>query len=161
MKSFLAISCVFICFTTIFAFPKNDTQLRSHTFKLGEKSYLIDFHEITFNEAVEFCKNNNLQLVSIESAAENDKISEQLRSMGSLYTALWTSGTRLAASSQWIWLSTNNAITTFFWNNPPDYKHDNEYCLAIFPETYNAVNYWLNEDCTVINYPLCQSVPSN
>ncbi|CAH1108454.1 unnamed protein product [Psylliodes chrysocephalus] len=161
MNSFLAISCFFICFTTTIAFPKNGTKLWSHTFKLGEKTYFVDLNEVSFDDAVIFCKDNNLQLVAIENEIENTNLYNHLDSLGIINSGLWTSGTKLAFSEEWVWLTSGEVITFTDWNFEPTYKNNNEYCLAVVPSIHDPSHFWINDNCEVLAFPICQSVSSN
>ncbi|CAH1107852.1 unnamed protein product [Psylliodes chrysocephalus] len=160
MHSFLAISCVFICFTTTIAFVKHDTKLWSHTFKLGEKSYFIETEKMNFDDANNFCKGHNMQLVAIANATENTKMYNELNEMGDFKdkSALWTSGTKLAKSDDWVWLTSMEIITFFDWGTgEPNNAGGNEYCLALHPNFYSS-GHWNDVACSELLYPLCETV---
>ncbi|CAH1106710.1 unnamed protein product [Psylliodes chrysocephalus] len=161
MNYLLAISCVFICFTTIIAFPKNDLQ---HTFKQGNKSFLIHTVKMNFSDAYNFCKNSNLQLAAVETIAEDDKIFKELSYLGFFLApkAFWTSGTKLANSNRWIWLISTKTIAYFNWGDAePSKKYGNEFCIAVHPDNYSETGYWSARNCSSTAYPICQTVSLN
>ncbi|CAH1106711.1 unnamed protein product [Psylliodes chrysocephalus] len=127
---------------------------------INEERQFGNFTQVTFDEAVDFCKNNNLELVTIENESENNNLYQQLDAMGIFNTALWTSGTRLAASEQWVWLSNMKTIDKTYWNFEPSYKQGTEYCLSVAPLIQDPTRFWINEDCSIIHYPICQIVSS-
>ncbi|CAH1106708.1 unnamed protein product [Psylliodes chrysocephalus] len=162
MHSLLAISCVFICLATSFAFHvKNDTP---YTFKQGEKEFLLNPQKMTFSEANDYCKSVNLELAAIESAAEDDKIFYALSYLGLFPApkAFWTAGTKLASTNKWVWLTTNKVIGYFNWGDgEPSNKDGNEFCIATHPDNYYSTGYWTATDCNSLAFPICQTVSQN
>ncbi|CAH1101242.1 unnamed protein product [Psylliodes chrysocephalus] len=162
MNFFLATWCVFICFTTTFAYLKNDTQLWSHTLKLGAKTFFINFEAISFDDAIVFCRAHSMQLAAIENLNENTILVKDLKKISvDGTTELWTSGKKLNNSNDWIWLSTMDVIESFDWGaGEPNNEEGNEFCLAIYPNYYSSGS-WNDANCQALAYPICQSVSSN
>ncbi|CAH1107082.1 unnamed protein product [Psylliodes chrysocephalus] len=160
MHSFLAVWCAFICFATTIAYPKNDTKLWSHTFKVGEKSFFIDIEKVNFDDAMKFCNSQDMQLATLKTSSENANLLAQLRGIGGYVStsSFWTSGTKLAKSNDWIWLTNNLEIITFFdWGTgEPSNNDGNENCLVVAPSFYSS-GHWNDAPCTSLLYPICES----
>ncbi|KAJ8979613.1 hypothetical protein NQ317_010516 [Molorchus minor] len=69
-----------------------------------------------FYRAMQFCRQQGMQLVSIQSKAENDRLGRFAEEIGAPHGHYWLSGTNLAEENQWIWLSTGNNFVYSNWH---------------------------------------------
>ncbi|KAG5865294.1 hypothetical protein JTB14_003958 [Gonioctena quinquepunctata] len=95
-----------------------------------EKSYFMAVHfHATFFEALNFCEQIHMKLLTIRSADENNRILKYIReaSKGNDY---WTAGTRLVDGYSFLWLPQGERVEYTNWANgePSDV---NEKCLQV------------------------------
>ncbi|CAH1107081.1 unnamed protein product [Psylliodes chrysocephalus] len=152
MHSFFVVWCVSICFATTIAYPKNDT------FKVGETRYFMGTAKMNFDDSIDFCKSHNMQLISARNSSEYKIMLHTIFEMVvfGTETVVWTSGTKLAKSNDWIWLSNEMDYITFFdWGRgEPNNRSGNEFCIALHPGA--LAHYWTDESCTELFLPICE-----
>ncbi|CAB3359276.1 Hypothetical predicted protein [Cloeon dipterum] len=91
--------------------------------------------------AGQFCKSNGLELVSIETEAENIALVEAL---GKTTDCFWISGTDLGSEGKFYWSVTGKNIGLFsdFSHGQPDNYKKNEHCLQLWTNTPNKTYAW-------------------
>ncbi|XP_072397762.1 C-type lectin mosGCTL-7-like [Diabrotica undecimpunctata] len=81
----------------------------------GKTYYFSTAVKANFYGAFQFCRLQGMQLVSIMNDAENDRLGKFADEIGLKYEHFWTSGTNLANTQRFIWLSTGSAIVYSNW----------------------------------------------
>ncbi|KAJ8977875.1 hypothetical protein NQ317_016145, partial [Molorchus minor] len=83
----------------------------------GKTYYFGTVFRANFYRAMQFCRQQGMQLVSIQSKAENDRLGRFAEEIGEApHGHYWLSGTNLAEENQWIWLSTGNNFVYSNWH---------------------------------------------
>ncbi|XP_072396448.1 C-type lectin mosGCTL-7-like isoform X2 [Diabrotica undecimpunctata] len=112
-------------------------------------------------KATQFCRQQGMQLLSINSHIENQRIGQFILDTGVLTGLYWTSGTKLVGEDQWVWLSTGQRISYTNWGagepsgKTPD-KMVDENCLIF--DYYKGNNAWNDMSCDSDQYFICESV---
>ncbi|CAH1169984.1 unnamed protein product [Phaedon cochleariae] len=119
----------------------------------GGKSYYMGTHfRATYHQAIAFCEQIHMTLLSIRSYEENERIYKFIReaSVGNEY---WTSGTRLVDGFSWLWLPYGERIDYTNWSNgqPSDV---NEKCLQLW--VVNGKLHWNDRPCDVKFWFICE-----
>ncbi|KAF4529529.1 hypothetical protein B566_EDAN017880 [Ephemera danica] len=90
-----------------------------------------------WSEARSFCRSKGMDLVAIESEAENAALSEHGKTLGffSPYNGAWTSGCYNNYHGKFIWHSTGKPLSyTKWWPDYPKKANSNEgYCIIYYP----------------------------
>ncbi|KAG5885031.1 hypothetical protein JTB14_018627 [Gonioctena quinquepunctata] len=97
----------------------------------GGKSYFMGIHShATYFEALNFCEQIHMKLLTIRSSDENDRIYKYIRE-ASKGTEYWTAGTRLVDGYSFLWLPQGERVEYTNWSNgqPSDV---NEKCLQLW-----------------------------
>nr|XP_023015124.1 C-type lectin mannose-binding isoform-like [Leptinotarsa decemlineata] len=99
--------------------------------RYGGKSYYMgtQFHA-TYFEALMFCEQIKMKLLTIRSADENERIHKYIRE-ASKGTEYWTADTRLVDGFNFLWLPYGEPVNYTKWSNgqPSDV---NEKCLQLW-----------------------------
>lgn len=122
----------------------------------NEHCYIFHKNTVSWEAAVMFCKATHSDLVAIETAAEEEFITNNTQVKG--IKDLWLGGTDRHNVSDWRWISTGLSLTFTNWNdNQPDNPEGNERCLA----SHERHNYkWNNYGCNFLLSFICESVAS-
>ncbi|KAG5900635.1 hypothetical protein JTB14_005912 [Gonioctena quinquepunctata] len=125
----------------------------------GSKYYIHTIFKTNFFGAMQYCKQQNMELLSIETQAENDRIGLFLVEKGLTYGHFWTSASK-HANNRWVWLATgqNIAYTNWYWTEPNNIPFLNENCIEVRHEgtsgfTWNDLN-CMNELLFICEGPL-------
>ncbi|XP_072401383.1 perlucin-like [Diabrotica undecimpunctata] len=108
-------------------------------------------HKLTWMQAMQHCKLLNMDLVAIESKAENDFLNDFLNKYlnNRLDYWFWTSGTILS-HTKWAWLSTGRPVVYTNWEGTqPDNANGTEHVLQLkYGPRYGRKLLWndLNQD---------------
>ncbi|CAH1275353.1 unnamed protein product [Diabrotica balteata] len=114
-----------------------------------------------FFAAYQFCKSRNMDLVSIETEAENDRIKQYLieKGLSSPYSVqFWTSATNTLQGGKWMWLSTGKDVKYFNWGfgEPLGIFVPNfENCIVIRLDKQRGIT-WHDLNCLLSGYAICE-----
>ncbi|KAJ8940568.1 hypothetical protein NQ318_012967 [Aromia moschata] len=112
----------------------------------------------SYFRAMQFCRQQGMELVSIPTQAVNDWIARTAEELG-LRGNFWTSGTNLGDLNQWVWLSTgeNVVYTNWYPTEPSNLVKDNvtENCIEI---RHFGEFRWNDLSCRWDAYFICESV---
>ncbi|KAF4523641.1 hypothetical protein B566_EDAN010150 [Ephemera danica] len=122
----------------------------------GTEYYIHTSSKVTWFEAYEICRVNQLKLLSIETAAENNFIKRGIAMRGSI-TPFWTSGNDIESEGKWIWRSTGQSITFFNWEtNQPENTEGAEHCISIGNWVQNKLPLWHDASCSYNLFFVCE-----
>ncbi|CAH1098999.1 unnamed protein product [Psylliodes chrysocephalus] len=98
---------------------------------LGKVYYVDSIFQTNFYSAMQFCRQQGMQLLSINNDEENQRIGNFIKDKGFTFNRFWTSATNLADKKKWVWLSTGNQVTFFKWypGEPNKALNDSENCI--------------------------------
>ncbi|KAG5865880.1 hypothetical protein JTB14_034857 [Gonioctena quinquepunctata] len=123
-------------------------------FHYGNKSYYMGIYmKLNFMQAKQFCDNIGMELLSIESEAENSRIYTEIREMnkGDEY---WSSGSRLVDGKNWMWMTTGHGLEYSKWaTGQPDSPVDQ--CLLLAHQK-NVGLFWNDRDCNLQTWFICE-----
>ena len=117
-----------------------------------------------WNQSERFCKAHGMELVSIESRAEQRMLVDIIRSKkrknsttGSHDIGFWTSGSDSGHESQWKWTATGQPLKFTNWRSgQPDNRHQDEHHLLIWKrEPYD----WLDDKGNWFAFFICELHP--
>lgn len=134
----------------------------TNRFSYGGKSYYVDtVFKTNFFKAMQFCRQQGMQLLSISSREEDKRIGNFLKENGIAHRRYWTSGTNFGDPNQWIWLSTGQDFTFTNWApGNPSYKNLDhaENCVEYLSwgKPHNGPA-WNDIDCMKDFYFICES----
>ncbi|CAG9855655.1 unnamed protein product [Phyllotreta striolata] len=130
---FLCTCIVYVKTQEEFVSPVLNTRKNVNWFNYLGKTYYVDsIFQTNFYRAMQFCRQQGMQLLSINSEAENERIGKFVKDKGYLHNRFWTSATNLATANKWVWLSTGYDITFFKWYPGEPNKHNNtENCIEV------------------------------
>ncbi|CAG9839351.1 unnamed protein product [Diabrotica balteata] len=127
----------------------------------GKTYYKGIVFKTNYFKATQFCRQQGMQLLSINNNLENDRIRTFLKDTGVLTGIYWTSGTKLVGDNQWVWLSTGQPLEYTNWaDGEPsglslDRKRD-ENCLVF--DYFKGLKSWNDMNCHENQYFICESV---
>ncbi|XP_017777517.1 PREDICTED: C-type lectin 37Db-like [Nicrophorus vespilloides] len=127
-------------------------------YEYKEKIYYFEtFYKATWFKAFMACSKMGMELLSIDSDEEFDKIHEIVKDKFEYKPELsiWTSGA-MKEIGQFGWINTGNPVNVSkWWSNTPDNNGGNEFCIHIW---FNSKLFLLNDiRCTFLSYYICQS----
>ncbi|CAG9856170.1 unnamed protein product [Phyllotreta striolata] len=128
-------------------------------FKFGEKTYYVDtVFTANWYKALQFCRQQGMQLLSIATKTENDRIGKFLIDNGISYGHYWTSATNLAGDHRWIWLSTGQPMVYTNWDSgEPNSAHNStENCVEV--RHWSSGFTWNDLGCSQNLYFICETV---
>uniref|UniRef100_A0A182LTW5 C-type lectin domain-containing protein n=1 Tax=Anopheles culicifacies TaxID=139723 RepID=A0A182LTW5_9DIPT len=120
--------------------------------------YTVHNTYVVFFEALTQCIKNGGELVSIESAYQQNQIWNAIKKAGPTTESWWTSGTDLGMEGSWIWLARNMRFGKYhnFYSGEPNNAHAAEHCLAIAGGTLSGR--WIDVNCNITLFYVCQYV---
>ncbi|XP_032779632.2 uncharacterized protein LOC116918077 isoform X1 [Daphnia magna] len=111
------------------------------------------FSQKNWTSAQEFCRKNDMFLLSLETQNETDFINNYIQNSGLPKDFYWTSGSDEANEGQWIWTSTLENVTVTNWrNNQPD-GGKKENCLYLHSRDDFKWGDWM---CNLSQYFICE-----
>ncbi|XP_072397193.1 perlucin-like [Diabrotica undecimpunctata] len=119
----------------------------------GKTYYFSTAVKASFDGASQFCRQQGMQLVSIMNKDENERLGKFTDEIGLNYEHFWTSGTKLANTERFIWLSTGNAIVYSNWypGEPSVHSSDGkdliENCIETLRIGGSQALYWNDRYC--------------
>uniref|UniRef100_A0A6P7FNT4 E-selectin-like isoform X1 n=1 Tax=Diabrotica virgifera virgifera TaxID=50390 RepID=A0A6P7FNT4_DIAVI len=173
MKSSLLILCIFL---TIFKskaasrgllYSETDNssaEKSAHSVKLEtfeDSQYYIGFTFAgTWFQAMRYCKLLNMDMVSVETEAENDFLYHKMKSLckdfgGDDDYRFWSSGTTYAYD-KWAWMGTGQPIHYFSWMPKKPSSSKDENCLEIRYNKHDGL-LWSNEVDNKNLHVICES----
>ncbi|KAL3271946.1 hypothetical protein HHI36_022416 [Cryptolaemus montrouzieri] len=124
---------------------------------LGDQYYYFGIYfKTNYYKANEFCRAHGMNLLSIETEAENSLILKYWKQNLKKVDHIYTSGSDLGEEGNFIWLSTGKPLNFTYWSPPqPDNAGKNEHCVEIWKLAEN--NYFWNDiPCTASYYFICE-----
>ncbi|XP_065346421.1 macrophage mannose receptor 1-like [Cloeon dipterum] len=115
--------------------------------------YFISSEKLSLHFAVKFCKSNGMELVSIETEAENRAL---LRAISQQYY-YWISGTVLGSNNRkFYWAGTGQDLQgfKFFSRGEPNNQGGNENCLNLKPSGGSHI--WNDSPCESLIKFICE-----
>ncbi|XP_018573082.1 macrophage mannose receptor 1 [Anoplophora glabripennis] len=123
-------------------------------FHLNNKSYFLGrYFKGTFQEALQICKMMHMDLVSVTSKEENDRIYKYIRDTngGDIF---WTSGSRMIDGTTWVWMSLAQVIDyTNWYTGQPDSPVD--HCLNLSFQKDKGL-FWTDAACVLRYAYICE-----
>ncbi|KAK9885677.1 hypothetical protein WA026_012441 [Henosepilachna vigintioctopunctata] len=99
----------------------------------GKHYYFGTYFKANYFQALQFCADHGMSLLSIESKSENDAIIKHLKQKHGKIDHVWTSGTDLGLEGEFVWLSTGKHLNFTYFSAPqPDNAGKIEHCLEIW-----------------------------
>ncbi|KAJ8940564.1 hypothetical protein NQ318_012963 [Aromia moschata] len=128
----------------------------------GKTYYFGTVFRSNFYRAIQYCRQQGMQLVSIPTQAINDRLGKYIGEIGVGNGHFWTSGTNLADVNQWIWLSTGeNFVYTNWHPGEPSYKNsDNVTENCVEARHFGKGFTWNDLNCFWEAYFICESTSS-
>ncbi|XP_018578512.1 macrophage mannose receptor 1-like [Anoplophora glabripennis] len=123
-------------------------------FQFGEKSYYIGESKLTYFEAGQFCKNINMELVTVHSFEEFETLWNYIRRTTNL-RKLWTSGSILLNGHDWIWMSTMELVKFTKWKPGEPNNRLAEKCLEFLSDD-NITFLFNDRDCSAKVAFICE-----
>ncbi|CAH1179054.1 unnamed protein product [Phaedon cochleariae] len=127
----------------------------------GQKYYFNTVFKANYFGAMAYCKQQGMELLSIESQAENKRIELFLVENGLTYGHFWTSATKSVDNVHWKWLSTGRDIvyTNWYWSEPNNIPIVWEHCIEIRIEGTTGLT-WNDLPCSRELLSICEA-PKN
>ncbi|XP_050514759.1 macrophage mannose receptor 1-like [Diabrotica virgifera virgifera] len=123
-------------------------------FNYNKISYYANSQPLSFLDADRFCRMINMELVSIESDAENTWLYRWLRNIN-IGTSFWSGGTNMINGVDWIWFPSGRKVIYTKWQKgQPD--NINERCIQLIV-TRDLGMEWNNLVCSAALPFICQS----
>ncbi|XP_072389729.1 perlucin-like [Diabrotica undecimpunctata] len=120
----------------------------------GNKSYWIgDAFQLPWYEALSFCHQMHMQLLTITCDEENEIIFNYIRDAGKGFE-YWTSGTRAIDQSKWIWLPYGKTVEYTKWSAGQPSDPAGEKCLQVW--NIGGKLEWNDRPCWVPFYFICE-----
>ncbi|XP_049546974.1 uncharacterized protein LOC125957954 isoform X3 [Anopheles darlingi] len=129
--------------------------------KLGEKRYYLSiFFKANWFKALQYCRFHGMQLASIQSQEENDRLEKYVKDYGLATEHFWTSGTDLAEEGNFFWISNGRPLSFTNWNagEPNNFRYENgeeEHCLELWNRDGKGLK-WNDTPCSFETYFICE-----
>ncbi|XP_052566496.1 uncharacterized protein LOC120429201 isoform X5 [Culex pipiens pallens] len=129
--------------------------------KLGEKRYYLSiFFKANWFKALQYCRYHGMQLASIQSQEENDRLEKYVKDYGLAAEHFWTSGTDLAEEGSFFWISNGRPLSFTNWNagEPNNFRYENgeeEHCLELWNRDGKGLK-WNDTPCSFETYFICE-----
>ncbi|XP_028141854.1 perlucin-like [Diabrotica virgifera virgifera] len=120
----------------------------------GNKSYWIGTtFQATWFEAIDFCHQMHMQLLTINSAEENEVIYGYIKQANKGFE-YWTAGTRLVDDIKYVWFPYGDLVRYTNWSKgQPDFL-TGEQCLQLWKADEQLQ--WNDRPCDVRFYFICE-----
>ncbi|XP_044748513.1 C-type lectin 37Db-like [Coccinella septempunctata] len=113
----------------------------------GNYYYFVKYFKTNFFKAMQFCKENGMDLLSLETGEEYMAIVSYLKKHYPKAEHIWTSGTDAGEEGSFVWLSTGRSVNFTSWGaGLPDNSAKIEHCLEI-ARTGVENYYWNDRAC--------------
>ncbi|XP_023021070.2 C-type lectin mosGCTL-1 [Leptinotarsa decemlineata] len=124
----------------------------------GSRYYFQTVFKANYFGAWQYCKQQNMELVSIETQAENDRIGLFLVENGLTYAHFWTSASKHADNNRWVWLATGRDIvyTNWYWTEPNNLPFLAENCIEARHEGTSGFT-WNDLNCMNQLFFICET----
>ncbi|XP_028130222.2 perlucin-like isoform X2 [Diabrotica virgifera virgifera] len=120
----------------------------------GNKSYWIgDAFQVPWYEAVTFCSQIHMQLLTITCEEENEQIFNYLKDAGKGFE-YWTSGNRVIDQNKWLWLPYGKPVEYTKWSVGQPSDPVGEKCLQVWKIGEKLE--WNDRPCWVPFYFICE-----
>lgn len=131
----------------------------------SDTTYLIGTQNVTWYEAYVLCKQDGMELASINSLEEETALENYAKTVDvktGFYGGLWTAGTRNGAcASEFVWFSTGKPlIYQKFSPGEPDNSGGVEACIEFFINVENNDYEWNDINCDDKLGFICQTSKS-
>uniref|UniRef100_A0AAG5D6U7 C-type lectin domain-containing protein n=1 Tax=Anopheles atroparvus TaxID=41427 RepID=A0AAG5D6U7_ANOAO len=129
--------------------------------KLGEKRYYLSiFFKANWFKALQYCRFHGMQLASIQTQEENDRLEKYVKDYGLATEHFWTSGTDLAEEGSFFWVSNGRPLSFTNWNagEPNNFRYENgeeEHCLELWNRDGKGLK-WNDTPCSFETYFICE-----
>lgn len=134
-------------------FAKNQTSVLPLMY-YGDKTYFLGLHiKTTYLDAFKFCRTIHMNLVSVKTADENDRLYKYVRDANK-GDNFWTAGSRLLDGKTWIWMSNGEPVEYTNWA-PGQPDSEGERCLELW-HFRNQGLLWNDRDCNVHFNFICE-----
>ncbi|XP_056637528.1 perlucin-like isoform X2 [Diorhabda sublineata] len=149
---------------TEFLSPVLNTNKRTlNWFSFAGKTYYVDtVFKANFYKSLQFCRQQGMHLLSINSQQENDRIGKFIQDNGLGYGHYWTSATNLVGDNEWVWLSTGQNMRYANWypGEPSGKNSQNgsENCVEARHWAHPSGFTWNDIDCLTERYFICESI---
>ncbi|XP_037927325.1 lectin subunit alpha-like [Teleopsis dalmanni] len=131
-------------------------------FRIGDTEFLVwNQTKFPWKEALKFCANNDMQLLTIESEEKQMKLNEQLEKLGFIDRPeidnrfiYWTSGNDNDSRGNFVWASTGEAFKYTNWlPGMPDNWQKNEHCVEM---GFRELGKWNDTQCKYRRHFICE-----
>lgn len=146
-RSYLLV--IFLFFSVVFivtSFPYDPIKLR-----LDSRSIVFHRDKLNWFKAAEACRKERMQLLSIQSAAENIEVANHGKFLD--IHSLWIAASDLAESGRWMWFTTGEPVTDTFWSVNETFTKDNN-CVEVQTEDGR----WMPRVCYFKKEYACEEV---
>ncbi|XP_055310894.1 C-type lectin 37Db-like [Sitodiplosis mosellana] len=146
----------------IFLVAQISAQYISPTPMVTKKYYLITLAPVNWFKAFNHCRSMDMNLVSITSKEENDRIIKQIQDENHQDKDFWTSGNKLGSNGVYQWMSTGKVVKFTDWaQGQPDNQfreNQHESCINIFNigRGPGAGLMWNDHLCSAELYFICE-----
>ncbi|EDW74576.1 uncharacterized protein Dwil_GK21333 [Drosophila willistoni] len=137
--------------------PASPSQIAFSPFLIYDDRFALGtFAKVNWFQAQATCAANGYTLASINSEYDQQRIRNFFYTRGHsqlhlLNQPIWTSGTDLADTNNWVWFGNGRSFTyRNFQNDSPTYSNGS--CLGV----NGITSLWLNENCSNLHYFLCE-----
>ncbi|XP_072396192.1 C-type lectin mosGCTL-7-like [Diabrotica undecimpunctata] len=132
-------------------------------FSWGSKTYYVGtVFKVNFYKAFQFCRQQGMHLLSINSQPENDQIGKFIDDNGLAKGHYWTSASNQVGDGQWVWLSTGQDMlyTNWYPGEPSgkNSKNTSEHCVEARHWAQPSGFTWNDIDCLSELYFICESI---
>ncbi|CAH1099002.1 unnamed protein product [Psylliodes chrysocephalus] len=112
-----------------------------------------------FYKSLQFCRQQGMHLLSINSKIENDRIGKFILDNGITFGHFWTSASNLAGDHEWIWLSTGRNMYYTNWDQgEPNHAHNStENCVEVRHWGSSGFT-WNDLNCQENLFFICESI---
>ncbi|XP_057654301.1 perlucin-like [Diorhabda carinulata] len=132
-------------------------------FSFAGKTYYVDtVFKANFYKSLQFCRQQGMHLLSINSQQENDRIGKFIQDSGLSYGHYWTSASNLAGDNEWVWLSTGQNMRYANWYpgepSGKNSQNNSENCVEARHWAQPSGFTWNDIDCLSELYFICESI---
>ncbi|XP_055303121.1 C-type lectin 37Da-like [Sitodiplosis mosellana] len=110
--------------------------------KVTKKYYLMTINATNWFKAFQHCRYLGMQLVSISSQEENDRIVKQIQDEGHGDKEFWTSATKLNDDKTYYWMGNGELVTYFNWAAG---RPDNLLLGGVYENCIHIIHKWAGD----------------